>query len=344
LTIATGLIGYGLAGAVFHAPLIQACPGLALAAVATRRAVPLGVPAVADPLALIADPAIALVVIATPNATHFPLALAALDAGKHVVIDKPFTATVEQADRLIALAGERDRRLSVFHNRRWDGDFLTARDLLASGRLGEVLLCEMHWDRFRLEIRPGWKDEPAEGTGLLYDLGSHLIDQALVLFGHPDAVFGDLAVQRPGAAVDDYFALTLHYGQRRVTLSASTVVAEPRPRFAMHGTKGSFIKHGLDPQEEQLKAGLHPGDPGYGLEAGRLHGIVTMPDGGRDRIATETGRYVDFYDGMAAAIADGAPVPVDPGDARLGLRIIEAARQSAGERRCVALSDASRSG
>jgi scyllo-inositol 2-dehydrogenase (NADP+) len=337
LTIKTGLIGYGLGGAVFHAPLIQASPSLSLAAIATSREVPHGIDKIADPQALIADPGIELVVISTPNATHFPLALASLEAGKHVVIDKPFTATADQADRLIAVARERDLRLVPFHNRRWDGDFLTVRDLVASARLGEILLCEMHWDRFRLDLRPGWKDEAAEGTGLLYDLGSHLVDQALRLFGPPDAVSGDLAVQRPGAAVDDYFALTLHYASRRVILTASTVAAEPRPRFALHGTGGSFVKPGLDPQEEQLKAGLRPGDRGYGAESSRLHGVVTMPDGGRERIATRPGRYVDFYDGVAAAIAEGAPVPVAPEDARLGLEIIGAARESAAGGRVVDL-------
>jgi scyllo-inositol 2-dehydrogenase (NADP+) len=302
---------------------------LSLEAVATSRAMPGGLRVVSDPQALIADPAIDLIVIATPNASHFPLASRALEAGKHVVVDKPFAASAEQADRLIALARERDRRLTVFHNRRWDGDFLTVRDLLASGRIGEVMLCEMHWDRFRLGLRPGWKDEAAEGTGLLYDLGSHLIDQALVLFGRPDAVSGDLALQRAGAVVDDYFALTLHYGPRRVILSASTLVTAPRPRFALYAKGGSFVKYGLDPQEDQLKAGLRPGERGFGDEPARLHGIMTLPDGGCERISTQAGRYPEFYQGVAAAIADGAAVPVEPADARLGLVIIEAAKQSA---------------
>ena len=344
MTIRTGLIGYGLAGAVFHAPLIQASPLLSLAAVATRRAVPSGMTAVSDPHALIADPDIRLVVVATPNSTHFPLARAALEAGKHVVVDKPLAASVEQADALIALAGERGRCLTVFHNRRWDSDFLTVRKLLESGRLGEIQLCEMHWDRFRLGIRSGWKDQADAGTGLLYDLGSHLVDQALLLFGVPDAVSGDLAVQRAGAAVDDYFALTLHHGRHRVLLSASTLVAEPRPRFELHGTGGSFVKHGLDPQEGQLGSGMRPDDRGYGKEPTRQRGVITMPDGGRQRIATETGCYVDFYDAVAAAIADGAPVPVEPADARLGLRIIEAARLSAGEGRVVSLEPTGQAG
>ncbi|WP_129794150.1 oxidoreductase [Sphingosinicella sp. CPCC 101087] len=329
MTIRTGLIGYGLGGAVFHAPLIRSCPLLSLEAVATRRAVPEGLRAVSDPQALIADPAIDLIVISTPNASHFPLAMAALEAGKHVVVDKPFAASAEQADRLIALAHERDRRLTVFHNRRWDGDFLTVRELLASGRIGEVMLCEMHWDRFRLALRPGWKDEAAEGTGLLYDLGSHLIDQALVLFGAPERISGDLAVQRSGAAVDDYFALTFHYGPRRVILSASTLVAAPRPRFALYAKGGSLVKFGIDPQEDQLKTGLRPDEPGYGEEPQRLHGIITLPDGGCERIPTLGGLYPEYYRRVAAAIAEGAPVPIEPADARLGLAIIEAARQSA---------------
>jgi scyllo-inositol 2-dehydrogenase (NADP+) len=340
VTIRTGLIGYGLAGAVFHAPLIQASPQLSLVAVATRRPVPSDLVAVPDADALITDPAVDLVVVATPNTTHFPLARAALEAGKHVVIDKPFATSVGQADELIALAATHGRCLAAFHNRRWDSDFLTVRGLMESGRLGDILLCEMHWDRFRLGLRPGWKDGADAGTGLLYDLGSHLVDQALLLFGAPEAVSGDLAAQRAGAVVEDYFALTLQYGRRRVLLSASTLIAEPRPRFALHGTGGSFVKQGLDSQEEQLKSGLRPGAPGYGEESARRRGIVTLPDGGRQRIATETGRYVDFYDGVAAAIADGAPVPVDPADARLGLVVIEAARRSAVEGRVVSLDSA----
>lgn len=335
MTIPTGLIGYGLGGSIFHAPLIEACERLSLAAVATSRPVPGGV-ARTGAQALIADPGLELVVISTPNETHFPLARAALEAGKHVVIDKPFAATSEQAQQLIDLARARDRRLVPFHNRRWDGDFLTVRELLAAGRLGEVLLAEFHWDRFRLELRPGWKDAAAAGTGLLYDLGSHLVDQALILFGWPDVVSADLAAQRPKAKVEDYFALDLHYGPRRVRLAASTVVAEPRPRFAFHGTGGSFVKSGLDPQEDQLRTGIRPGDRGYGEESSRLHGVITMPDGGRERMTTLPGRYVDFYDGVAAAILDGAPVPVDAEDARRGLAIIEAARRSAAEGRLVA--------
>ncbi|WP_284734767.1 oxidoreductase [Sphingosinicella terrae] len=337
MTIGVGLIGYGLGGAVFHAPLIQACSGLSLEAVATSRPGPAGVATVRDPQALIDDPALSLIVVVTPNETHLALARAALEKGKHVVIDKPFVPTVAEADALIALAERQDRVLSVFHNRRWDGDFLTVRELVASGRLGEIMLAEMHWDRFRLGLRAGWKDRAAAGTGLLYDLGSHLIDQALQLFGPPDAVSADSAAHREGAGIDDYFDLTLAYGERRVRLCAATIVTAPRPRFALHGTGGSYVKYGLDPQEPQLQAELRPGDEGFAVEDPAWHGIFTDPDGRNERIATRPGRYLDYYAGIAAAIRGEASVPVDPADARSGLALIEAARRSAAEGRTIRL-------
>jgi len=311
--IRVGLIGRGLGGRVFHEPLIRAAPAMELVGVA--GAAEAGAPGTSE--------AVDLVVISTPNVTHYPLAKAALEAGKHVVVDKPFTVSLDEADALIALAAERQRVLTVFHNRRWDGDFLTVKKVLP--RLGDVSLFEAHWDRFRPSIKPGWREEPAEGAGLLNDLGPHLVDQALVLFGPPEAVSADVLVQRAGAQVDDYFALTLHYGPMRAILSASTLIAEPRPRFGVHGTGGSFVKHGLDPQEAALKAGADPREAGLG---GR-DGVLTLADGARETVPTERGNYLAFYEAVAAAVLDGAPVPVEPQDAREGLRIIEAARQSA---------------
>jgi scyllo-inositol 2-dehydrogenase (NADP+) len=308
VTIRIALLGRGMAGTVFHAPLIRKVPELELALVAGAG----------DAAAAIASPDIDLVVIATPNATHFPLARAALEAGKHVVVDKPFVTRLAEADALIALAAAKGRMLTVFHNRRWDGDFLTVRRLIESGRLGEIGLFEAHWDRFRPAPRTGWREAPAEGAGLLWDLGPHLIDQALLLFGPPESVSADVAAQREGAAVDDYFALTLRFGRRRVILSASSLVAEPRPRFAVHGTGGSFVKHGLDPQEEALKLGAAP-------QAARP-GILTAADGVREEIPTVAGRYAAFYEGVAAAVGRREPPPVDPADAREGIRIIGEAR------------------
>ncbi|HEY0413068.1 MAG TPA: Gfo/Idh/MocA family oxidoreductase [Allosphingosinicella sp.] len=324
--IRVGLVGYGLAGSVFHAPLIAATPRMTLTAVMTSREAP---HAVLDLELLLgrAD----LVVIASPHRSHFPLARRALEAGKHVVVDKPFTVTVAEADALIALAAERERVIVPFHNRRWDGDFLTVETLLP--RLGEVSLFEAHWDRFRPGLREGWKEDPEQAAGLLIDLGPHLVDQALRLFGLPEAVGADLLAQRPGSRVDDYFALTLHYGRMRALLCASTLVAAPRPRFAVHGTAGSFVRFGIDPQEEALKAGADPREAGR--DAGQ--GMLTLADGTRQAVPTERGRYLDFYGGVADAILDGAPVPVEAADAREGLRILEAARESSREGRVVRL-------
>ena len=313
MTIKVGLVGYGLAGAVFHAPLITACDRLELAAVLTSREAPNAVRTL-DELLRRSE----LVVVASPNRTHFSIAKQALEAGKHVVIDKPMTVTVAEAEELIALAAKCRRVLTVFHNRRWDGDYLTVRKILPS--LGEVNLFEAYWDRFRAGIKPGWREVPDEGSGLLSDLGPHLIDQALQLFGIPDAVSADVEMQRSGAAVDDYFELTLQYGARRVKLGASTMVADPRPRFAVHGSAGSFVKHGLDTQESALKAGTDPRSPGFGVD--ERHGQLTLPDGSRETVPTELGNYLAFYEMVAAAVLDGGPVPVDPADALNGLRII----------------------
>jgi scyllo-inositol 2-dehydrogenase (NADP+) len=266
-----------------------------------------------------------LVVVATPNTTHFDIAAAALDAGKHVVVDKPFTVTLDEADALIALAKRQERVLSVFHNRRWDSDFLTVRKTLP--QLGEIMLFEAHWDRFRAAIKQGWREVAQPGGGVLSDLGPHMIDQALVLFGMPDAVSADLHAQREGAQVDDYFDLTLHYGQRRVCLRCSSLVAAPRPRFAIHGTAGSFAKYGLDPQEAQLKSGMDPRDAAFGID--ESEGVLTFGDGRTSKVPSERGDYRTFYDGVADAILHGAPPPVDPRDARAGLGIIDLARRSA---------------
>ena len=336
--IRTGVMGFGLGGSAFHAPLVDAVPELALSAIATSRAEAVRAryphaAVVADAQALLDDPGIELVVVTTPNDTHFALAKAALAAGKHVVVDKPFANSAAEAEELVALAAARGRVLSVFHNRRWDGDFLTVKRLRDAGRLGEVKLYEAQWDRFRPGIRQSWHEDAGPGGGVLIDLGPHLIDQALVLFGVPEAVTGDVVAQRDGSLVDDYFELTLHYGRVRAVLSSSSIVAAPRPRFAVHGTAASFVKHGLDPQEGHLRAGGRADDPGYGIEDAAMHGELIAGDGARETVASERGDYRRFYAAVAHAIADGGSPPVSPGDAVAGLRIIELARQSAQEQR-----------
>lgn len=338
--ISTGLIGYGTAGAVFHAPLIAAAPGLRLAAIGSRRTDEIlrdfpEAKAYENPQALIADPAIELVVIATPNDSHAALARAALDAGKHVVVDKPFTLDAAEAEALIALAEAADRRLSVFHNRRWDSDFLTVRRLVEDGRLGEVAYYEAHFDRFRPEIRQGWRETGVPGSGLLYDLGAHLIDQALVLFGMPGAVTADVIRQRAAARADDYFHLVLDYGRRRAVLHASVLVRDPGPRYLVHGDGGSFVKYGIDPQEAALREGRRPGGEGWGEDDPALFGRFTDADGTVATIDTLPGRYTAFYDGIAAAIRDGAPLPVEAREARDVIRVIEAAQASARDGRTV---------
>jgi scyllo-inositol 2-dehydrogenase (NADP+) len=337
--IHVGVIGFGLAGKSFHAPLVDAVERLKLAAIVTSRrgevadAFP-GVAVVPTAEALIADPSIDLIVIATPNELHAPLAKAGLEAGKHVVIDKPFAVDPADGAALIELSAARGLVLSVFHNRRWDADFLTVLDILGGGALGEVMLAELRWDRFRPAIKPGWREATVEqGGGMLADLGPHLIDQALQLFGTPEAITADIAAQRPDVVVDDYFELTLHYGERRVILSASTLVVAPRPRFALHGSKGSFVKFGLDPQEAMLRAGATANDAGFGEEGPEAFGTLTIADGQPELVPSIRGDWRRYYEGVADATLDGAPPPVDPADALIGLNLIALARRSAAEGR-----------
>ena len=337
--INVGVIGYGLAGASFHAPLVAAVHRLKLAAIVTSRADQVardhpGVAVVPSAEALIADPGIDLVVIATPNDLHAPLAHAALEAGKHVVIDKPFALNPGAAADLITVAKARGRVLSVFHNRRWDSDFLTVQAVLRGGALGEVMLAELRWDRFRPAIKQGWREASVEeGGGMLADLGPHLIDQAIKLFGLPEALSADLAAQRAGVVVDDYFELVLHYGKRRVILSASTLVAAARPRFSLHGSRGSFVKYGLDPQEPFLRAGGKASDPGYGEEPQATFGTLTIGEGAPEAVPSARGDWRLYYEGVADAILEGAPPPVDPADALAGLELIALARRSAAQGR-----------
>lgn len=258
--IRVGLVGYGFASKTFHAPLISGTAEMELAAVSSSDAGKVhadwpSVQVVSDPQALFDDPTLQLIVIPTPNDTHFPLAKAALNAGKHVVVDKPFTVTLSQARELDALAKAKGLLLSVFHNRRWDSDFLTLKALLADGTLGDVRYFESHFDRFRPTVQQRWREQKGAGSGIWYDLGPHVIDQALQLFGSPVAITLDAAELRPGAQTTDYFHCTLTYPQRRVVLHASMLVAAQSARYQVHGTKGSFVKFGLDPQEDALKAG-----------------------------------------------------------------------------------------
>jgi predicted dehydrogenase len=289
------------------------------------------VPTLEDALA---DPAVGLVVLATPDARHAGQALAALDAGKAVVIDKPFALTHADAARVVARAAERKLFLSVFHNRRWDADFLALRAEIAGGRLGDVVTVESRYDRHRPVVRDRWREGP--GGGVWLDLGPHLVDQILVLFGRPDAVSCDLAIQREGGLSPDWAHAVLRYPGRRVVLNAAMVVAAPDVRFAVHGTRGSWLKSGLDAQEDQLKAGLPVGGPGWGVDpspAVRVDG----ERGERQPAPGPPGDYPAYYRGVAAALADGGPNPVPPEQALDVMEVLEAGLESHRRRAEVAL-------
>lgn len=331
--VKVSLIGYGYVGKTFHAPLIQSVPGLELTVVSSRhsglvRADWPEVEVVSDPqdAATFADAE--LVVIASPNETHFPLAEAALLAGKHVVVDKPFTIDLSEARSLQETARRQDRILSVFHNRRWDGDFLAAQDLIANGKLGEVLHFESHIDRFRPEVRQRWREQAVPGGGVWYDLGPHLIDQALVLFGLPEKISANLAKQRAGAQADDWAHVLLDYGRLKVVLHASMMVAESGPRFSIHGTGGTWIKTGMDAQESQLVKGMVPGAEGWGADPkpGLLFdGVDPAPK----KLDVPPGDYRQFYSRMRAAIREGQPNPVPSSQAIAVMAVIETALASA---------------
>ena len=337
--INAGLIGYGYAGKTLHAQLLTSTPGIQLRTIVSRDAAKVKadwpqMQVVAHSDELLADPSIDLVVIASPNDTHYPLAKAALLAGKHVVIDKPFALDSREARSLVSLAQEHDLQLSVFHNRRWDADFLTLQQLLQSGELGEVYHLESHFDRFRPEVRDRWREQAVPGSGLWYDLGSHLLDQTLQLFGQPETLWLDLAQQRPGAKTDDFFHAVLQYGVRRVILHASTQVAESGPRFTVHGSLGSYRKLGLDVQEEQLKSGLSPLDPQFGCDP--RPGLLTTATEHEPReqsIVNLTGNYRSFYLQMVEAIQRGTPVPVNPEEVVGVMELIELGLRSAREGR-----------
>lgn len=334
-----GLMGFGFAGATFHAPVIAASGRTQVAAIATgqpdraQAAYP-DARVVADLDALLSLDDIECVVIATPNDTHFALAQRVLEAGRHVVVDKPVTLTSDEALTLARLANARSRVFAPFHNRRWDGDFLTLRRLVDSGELGRITCFASHFDRFRPQVRTRWREEAARGGGLLFDLCPHLIDQALALFGAPDTVNATVKTRRDNGTAPDFVHLQLGYPDKDVLLHASALSAIEPARFTLHGTRGSYEKFGLDTQEDQLKAGLTPDHVEFG--GGNPPGLLRVLDGEVEierPLPTLDGAYADFYRALAASIRDGAPFPVTPQDAVDVMAIIELAAQSEREGR-----------
>lgn len=329
--VGVGLVGYGMAATSLHAPLVGAEPALALRAVVSGdpAKVPGPVRVVSTVEELLTDPAVELVVVAAPTGAHHAVAAAALRAGRHVVVDKPMTATPAEADDLVALGGG---RLAVFHQRRWDSDFLTLSAYLHSGTIGSPGTYLARYDRFRPEPVDRWRERPGPGAGLLADLGSHLVDQALHLFGPPAAVTADVGAQRPGATVDDYFHVVLSSGPLRAILHAGSLVRAPGPRLELHGDAGSYVSGDPDGQVAALLSGRRPGSPGWG--SGGDPGTVTTADGAGPAEQVP-GAYETFYREMAAAVRGAGPVPVPAEQGREVVRILELARQSSAEGRTV---------
>ncbi len=326
--IRVALIGFGYAGRVFHAPLISATSGLALTVIGSRQGeqIRLAYPAaevVSDPLAAVLHPEVDLVVVATPNDTHAPLAEAALRAGKHVVVDKPFTVTLAEARALCAAAAGCGRTLSVFQNRRWDSDFLGLKEALATTAIGDVVELRSEISRYRPQVRDRWRERAGPGAGLWYDLGPHLIDQALVLFGPPESVDADLRIQRAGGSAVDWFHAVLGYGRRRVIIASSLLAADAGRRFLLRGTQGSLIKGLGDPQEDQLVRGEKPGSAGWGKDDDPL--IYVAGDRAlKTEIAAPPGSYLRYYQELRDALRGGGKPPVTPAEATTVIAVIEA--------------------
>jgi len=343
-TIKTALSSFGMSGWVFHAPFLHLHPGYELYAVweRTKNLAVEKYPTIITYRSfeeMLADEAVELVIVNTPNYTHYPMAKQALLAGKHVLVEKPFTNTVAEALELIELAGIQNKKLSVFQNRRWDSDFKTVQKVVAEKLLGDIVEAEIHFDRYNDVLSPkGHKEIPGPGTGILYDLGSHLIDQAICLFGMPHSLFADLATMRPSSQIDDYMDLLLLYPSMRVRIHGSYFVREPLPSFILHGTKGSFIKPRADTQETRLVAQQSPGMKDWGTEPEAARGLLHTEQNGKiikEHIPTERGNYIGYYDQLYNAIAHNEPLIVSAADGLNVIRLIEKAYQSNAEKRVV---------
>jgi scyllo-inositol 2-dehydrogenase (NADP+) len=345
--IDVGLIGYGLAGRSFHAPVIRAVPELRLAAILQRSGHGAAekypdVRSVRTLDELLAIKEIRLVVIATPNDSHFPLAQQCLAAGRDVLVDKPFTTTLAEAIELVEFAKQQGRLLTVYQNRRYDGDFQAIMQLVASGALGRIVQFESNYDRFRPQLRPGaWRERSGPGTGIFFDIAPHLIDHALLLFGMPEALTADIRIEREGAVADDAFDLAFHYPHGlRADLRSSILAAATRARFILHGTQGAFVKQSFDPQENNLRHGHVPVVGSWGAEPEEKWGLLTLSENGtltERRVPSANCDYRDFYANLRDAILRKAKLAVSPEWALDVMRLLELARQSSKERRTVSV-------
>jgi len=343
--VRVGLIGFGLAGQAFHAPVIHGVPGMELACILERHTnnakARYPMIRVARTLEeMLADETIGLYVVATPNDSHFCYTKACLEAGRDVVVDKPFTPTMAEAEELVQLAAAQGRLLTVYQDRRWDGVFLTVKKLLASGELGAIAEYEARFDRFRLEPRLNWREDAGfPAAGVLWDLGPHLIDGALVLFGEPETITAKALCQRPTAVVDDAFDVHMDYPRMRATLRARIIAYAPGPHVLIHGMQGSFVKYGMDPQEEILRSPTCPdGDKwgaDWGLEPEERWGTLSLAGGETRKVETERGDYRLFYVNVRDAIERRAPLDVSPAHALRVMRALLLAHKSSREGRTV---------
>ncbi|GGC00398.1 Gfo/Idh/MocA family oxidoreductase [Dyadobacter sediminis] len=333
-----GLIGFGLSGRYFHSPFLSTNPGFKIKTVVERSKNEAQEfdPSIGNARSvdeLLSDEEIDVVFICTPNDTHFPYAMDALENGKHVVIEKPFAATEEEARQLVALAEEKGLILTAYQNRRWDSDFLTVKKLIAENKLGDIIEYECHYDRFRPVVpTESWKEKSVPVGGNLYNLGPHLIDQALVLFGEPQTVTAEIRTIRPNSEIDDYFDVRLGYADKMVIIKSSLLVYENFLRYNLHGTKGSFIKGGLDPQEETLRQNILPTTKPWGVEPENRWGRMFSEEY-TGIIESEAGDYAPFYQNVYDAIVDGAELAVKPEEIIRTTRVIDLAFESSREKK-----------
>ncbi|PKM94275.1 MAG: oxidoreductase [Firmicutes bacterium HGW-Firmicutes-1] len=350
--INVGLLGFGISGRVFHAPIFTSVEGFHLSKIFTRSEQKKEQAGLLYPEAdvvdnvesIIDDPNIDLIVIALPNTSHYEMAERSLIAGKHVVVEKPFTNTTEEATALIHTSKEEEKLLSVFHNRRYDGDFLTLKTIIDNNTLGDIKEFESHFDRFRTATNSKlWRESMLPGSGILFDLGSHLIDQAVQLFGMPNEVYADIRTQRPNSLVDDNFEIILYYTDLKVTLKSGMLVKEPLPRFILLGDKGSYVKYGVDPQEAELKQNFRPDEwEDWGLEDPANYGTINYIENDiniRGSVETLAGNYTIYYQNIYDAIVNGKSLEVTADQARDVIHLIELAKESNVEKRRISLTE-----
>ncbi|MDM5340949.1 oxidoreductase [Fictibacillus enclensis] len=344
--IKVGLVGFGFSGATFHAPLISVLEEFKIEKVVSSNKEKVQqyfseVEVVNNLEEVLEDETIDLVVITTPSGLHYEMAKQSLKGGKHVILEKPMVVEVWEAEELIQIAEEKNLLLSVYHNRRWDNDYLTVKKLIGDGVLGEVNTYQVHYDRYRPEVRDRWREKQGPGSGVLYDLGSHLIDQALDLFGSPQFILADVLAQRENAETDDYFHIILGYEKLRVILHSGSMITSQGPRFQVHGSKGSFIKYGLDGQEAALKEGKKPINHSWGADDPRNYGMLVTMDGEKEKqetIETLQGSYTTYYKKIAESIFEGKIAPVTAHEGLLVIKIIEAALKSSREKKAILLN------